>query len=383
MHKIITALILAMISQWSAAQEITLLTCGAGDEVYSTFGHSALRVKDQVRGYDRVYNYGTFDFQTPGFLLKFMRGKLPYRLSVSRFEDFMYAYRYEERNVIEQKLQLSAEDKSELLRLLRINMQPENREYAYDFFFDNCSTRILDLLKLTPGNLQYANEPKQITFREMLKPNLINMPWSEFGIDLIIGAKADQLANRDQQMFLPEYLSNYLAEASSEEQNIMKEPEVLLLYADKQAQRKIRPFITPVKVLAVFCLLFLLIRIRYFKQVLPRWISIVDKSYLFLIGLLGIIMLIMWFATDHQACGSNWNVIWANPLLLLVLWSKGAFRRNIIYLLLALQVIALFNVAFGFLPMYFHPAFICLIFCTIIALVSILSWSQKPANMPA
>ena len=121
---------------------VSILTCAPGDQLYSMYGHNAIRVRDNAIGTDLVFNYGTFDFNTPGFAIKFMRGKLPYLLSVARYDDFIYEYTYFQRDVMEQELALSQEQKSGIISFLDENMRPENRAYAYDFFQDNCATRL-------------------------------------------------------------------------------------------------------------------------------------------------------------------------------------------------------------------------------------------------
>lgn len=372
---------------WSAsisAQEISLLTCGSGDEVYSTFGHSAIRVNDDNRGTDIVYNYGTFDFNTPGFLLKFMRGKLPYRLSAGTFDRFMYAYEYEKRSVVEQKLELDPTDKAEFLKLLRINMMPANREYAYDFFFDNCSTRILDLLKASVDTLDYGAAAENITYRQMLKPNLINMPWSDFGIDLIIGAKADKLANRDQQMFLPAYLSSYLSQAKDNKgYSYLGPTEILLDYAEQDELRNQSPWITPELIFGLLALILLFVRVKFVKNNIPKWINRLDNLFLCLIGICGIIMMIMWWATDHQACANNWNLLWASPLIVLPALfkiSNQPWMKYVIYGLMALLILSLINVWFQFLPMYFHPAFGWIILILLMILRTKLGWHKAKVS---
>src|SRR5690606_31625041 len=125
---------------------ISLLTCTPGSELYSVFGHSALRVVDSNAVTDIVYNYGTFDFNDPNFYSKFVRGKLNYYLSTEYFRDFVYGYRLEGRGITEQVLLLTAEEKLALKKFLRENLKPENRHYAYDFFLDNCTTRLRDLI---------------------------------------------------------------------------------------------------------------------------------------------------------------------------------------------------------------------------------------------
>src|SRR5690606_22569898 len=145
-------LVLGQSVKLSPRAEISIITCGPGEELYSSFGHSAFRVKDPALKLDFAYNYGTFDFNKPNFYIKFAQGKLLYELSVSYFEDFVYNYKIEGRWVKEQVLNLSQDEKNQLFNFLNINAQPENKEYLYDFFFDNCSTKIRDVLEEVLNN---------------------------------------------------------------------------------------------------------------------------------------------------------------------------------------------------------------------------------------
>src|SRR5207237_648325 len=126
---------------------ITVLTCSPGQDLYSIFGHNALRITDSSKGTDVIYNWGTFDFNEPNFYLKFMRGKLLYFLSPDKLEDFMYEYQYEGRSVNEQVLDISCEEKMKIKQLVDINMTGDNRFYKYDFLYDNCTTRIRDIVE--------------------------------------------------------------------------------------------------------------------------------------------------------------------------------------------------------------------------------------------
>jgi hypothetical protein len=203
----------------STKAEVSLITCGPGQDLYATFGHSALQVYDPVNGIDKVYNYGTFDFNTPNFYLKFARGKLNYILNVSTFERFLYTYHVEGRWVVRQELELSPEQKEELYTFLEWNAKPENRDYQYDFFYDNCSTRIRDaLLKILGEDLYFPEleSDTTATFREMIDLYLTNHAWSDLGIDLALGMPCDEEAGFYEKMFLPDYLMAHFTGAKLE-----------------------------------------------------------------------------------------------------------------------------------------------------------------------
>ncbi|RYF12295.1 MAG: DUF4105 domain-containing protein, partial [Oxalobacteraceae bacterium] len=187
-----------------------LLTCTPGDELYSIFGHSAIRITDSTALTDIVFNYGTFNFNDKNFYLKFARGKLDYFLSLESFTDFRDLYQYTGRGITEQVLNLNAEEKIALQNALLENAKEENRYYKYDFFFDNCTTRLRDLIlkfKIPSPQLP-ATMPSDTRFREAIHLYLNNgkQYWSKLGIDVLLGAKTDRVMTAEEQQFLPDNL---------------------------------------------------------------------------------------------------------------------------------------------------------------------------------
>ena len=335
--------------------KISLLTCDPGDQLYSTFGHSAIRVLNVQTGEDIVYNYGTFDTDTPGFYIKFMRGKLPYKLSKSTYSAFLYEYNYFKRGVREQVLNLSVDQEKKMLDFLETNYLPENRFYPYDFFFDNCATRIRDILPEIDPRTQWATISDEITFREMLHQFLPGLPWSEYGIDLIIGSVADHVASNEDQMFLPEYLHDHFAVGGiSDEEKITNESYQVMSFEEESLARMERPFFTPH--IAFMLLIFLELAIMFLIKKKSKAIKWYNRLFFFSFGLASLLMLFLWFLTDHQATSVNWNLLWANPLFLVFPWLKRSnLKRNMGYLLLVLTGISLMNMCAQFLPQYFNP----------------------------
>ncbi len=302
-------LILAMVCLPATAQtlsptaKISLLTCGPGEELYSSFGHSAVRVCDTAQKLDIVFNYGTFDFNAPNFYLNFVRGKLNYKLSVVNFGLFMFEYETSERWVVEQEFQLTHEEKEKVFAFLLHNRLPENCYYLYDFLFDNCTTRIRDLLEnLFAEQLVFPNVPLEPapSFRTMLHAYLTEMPWSELGIDIVDGLVAPR-----QYMFLPDYLL-----AATDGANIhgtaLATPEAYLYVPETPPARK--AFFTP---MVVFALLFIAVLIAYFAKLPLKWF---DFSWFLILGGLGLLLVFMWVGTDHWVTKENFNLLWALPL---------------------------------------------------------------------
>jgi hypothetical protein len=342
---------------------ISILTCGPGDALYAIYGHNAIRVRDFSIGTDLVYNYGTFDFNTPGFALKFMRGKLPYLLSVARYEDFLFEYTYFQRDVIEQELELTKQQKTAVILFLNENMRPENRAYAYDFFQDNCATRLRDIIeKHTEGLIWPVPEDSLKTFRQIIKEYQQSRPWTDFGIDLILGAPADKVTTPREQAFIPDYLANMIGGATVEsplQKPLIHQVEEVLAFDNVPE----KPFASGTP---FFVFLLLLIgEIRFYFGSARTWQLTILKyaDYLFftLITIASLLMIFMWLGTDHSPTKDNWNILWANPLWpvwwYLVTIKKIQRRWMNVILQMALLVSfvnAIPNIQI--LPQYFHPA---------------------------
>ena len=196
----------------------SLLTMLPGREVYSLFGHSALRVRDDAAGVDRTYNFGTFSFDQPYFVLRFLRGSLDYSLTTAPFDLLLGDYVAQERPVIEQTLDVGPDVVRALYDRLETNALPANRDYRYDFFWDNCSTRLLDALDsalVASGHarLQLPETDSPQTFRRLLAPYLVGTPTVELGLNLALGAPGDRLATAREETFLPLRLADQLDRA--------------------------------------------------------------------------------------------------------------------------------------------------------------------------
>ena len=349
--------------------DISILTCRSGDELYSTFGHTAIRVKNAKLDLDLVYNYGLFSFDTPNFYVKFMRGQLPYLLGNTKMQYFLQEYQADKRSVFEQILILDNTRKKEVIEFLQENIKPENRAYAYDFFYDNCATRVVDVYDIygQPGNeINYLKDVEKKTFRDLLKENLKSLPWSEFGIDIVIGARADQLTNRRDQMFLPEYLMDNLANATIDyngvTSNLAQKPQLVLDFEADNKNRKTHATPWP-----LFLMLLLMISTIVVNMNSTKWSKLFNKILLGISGILGLFLLFMWFGTNHGATRDNWNILWLNPLLLLV-FTK--LRRTVILkmILTICLGIAGLNCFVTFLPQFFHLAFLPIITSLLIAI---------------
>jgi hypothetical protein len=350
------------IAQNSCALRISLLTCAPGQELYSTFGHTAIRVTDSAAGTDEVYNYGTFEF-SPDFYYQFVKGKLLYALSVEDFRNFVLQYQYESRSIWEQELLLDCDQKQKVNSALRTNALPENRFYRYDFLFDNCTTRARDMLVRNGGGpVQYKLlfPEKQPTFRNLIYIylNRGHQDWSKLGIDLLLGAKLDRRATNEQAMFLPENLLKAMDTATVNTRPLVKEETTLLAMPFVAAESYL---ITPFVLFS-----FLLAAIGFLSFTKKRWagkvVRVFDFLLFFVLGCTGVLLLFMWFGTDHQLCANNYNLLWALPTHLVAsffLFSKKDWVRLYFKLNFFLAVILLLS--WAFLPQQLNIALIPLI----------------------
>ncbi len=292
---------------------VSVITCGSGQDLYASFGHSAFRVQDSAQGIDWVYNYGTFDFDTPNFYMKFARGKLLYSLSKQRFENFLYSYQLDNRWVKEQILNLSADEKTVLFEFLEQNHLPENRHYKYDFLFENCSTKMPDILKAVLGDNLVFSTPSDYspaTFRELIQENLNTNTWSSFGIDLALGSVIDKKATPRQMMFLPNYVFRQFKYTELNGESLVTRERTILDYENFNSGNYFTT--SPLfwfLLLLLFTITITIIDLKNGSR------SLILDFFLFLItGLAGILLFFLWFLTDHSATALNFNILWAFPL---------------------------------------------------------------------
>ena len=295
--------------------QVSILTISPGKDLYSIFGHSAIRIQNGPDGQDLVFDFGTFDFNTPGFYLKFIRGQLDYALSVRLFSDFQKPYLETGQSVFEQVLDLDPKQALQFNHLLRQNLLPENRFYPYDFFFDNCATRITDLLRAAlDQNLRVRRDRENVTasFRELVSPYLKDRPWIHLGIDLILGPRANEKADLYQRTFLPDHLNLFLSSSLIVDRPLVKKSHLLITgFTQNKSTKTVPPT-------WVFFFLFVLSFIFSFWE-FKGWITLKvwDISLFLIAGLIGSVLLFMWIFTDHQATHANTNLGWAWPTHLL------------------------------------------------------------------
>lgn len=343
---------------------ISLLTCSPGDELYSLFGHSALRVTDPKKNIDVVFNYGTFSFNED-FYYNFVMGKLNYSLSVSSMKGFVRSYQSEGRGMIEQILNLDSTSKQALFNYLDWNNQPENREYLYDFFYDNCSSRLRDVLEISIDedriafqDLQEAHNP---SFRNIIDEYLIYHPWGDFGIDLGLGMPCDKIPNSYEYMFLPNKLMEAFDAATIDGKPLIKEEKTLL---ETNGLTYSFSMFDPIPLFwMLFGLIAIISAIGYRKQKLYKAIDVV---FFLMIGPVGALVFFLWFITDHTGTINNLNILWAWPTHLLAIPFLFFNKTRKMYWTAYGTVLVLTLLAFPFLPQMLHYAVIPLMLAGIV-----------------
>jgi hypothetical protein len=341
---------------------ISLLTCTPGEELYSTFGHSALRITDSVSKTDIVYNYGTFNFDEPGFYTKFIRGKLTFYLSTDDFDSFQYSYQEEKRGITEQVLNLDCIEKYNMLMLLQANLMKEHRFYKYDFTFDNCTTRLRDLLEKSSHQPVHFGEVLQTkaTFRDLIYEylNYNDKQWSKLGIDILLGSPLDVTMKPREVMFLPDYLMITFDKTTLGNRQLVSEKHAVL--NSLLPSKEINVFAHP---LFIFTCVFLVVVLLSFLKnpFIKRLLVALDGFLFFITGLLGILLIFMWFGTDHVMCRNNFNLLWAWPVNVIGAFYIHSKKRAATYFI----IYAVFNLAlfafWVFLPQRMNPALIPII----------------------
>ena len=336
--------------------QISLVTCAPGNELYSIFGHTAIRVFDSTNGSDVFYNYGTFDFDDPNFLAKFVRGKLDYYLSVESSNDFFLTYQNERRTVTEQVLALSPQEKKSILQALLINISGNNKYYKYDFLFDNCTTRARDIIKGRSSFSQEKLVPPGTTFRNMLYVYLDSsgMCWSKLGIDILLGSKIDKPVSVEQSNFLPDYLM-FAFDSSNTKHKLIEDKKVYKAFGvNNISKNNSQP-------LLVFGSLFLLMLLASFSKnkFIQKTYHYSSLFFVFITGIIGVLLLFMWLGTDHKSCSYNYNILWALPTNFIAAFiaNKEASYRKI-YFRFAFIVTLVLLASWFFLPQQFNISLI-------------------------
>lgn len=345
-------------AQLSDEAHISVLTCGPYQpELYSAFGHSAFRVHDPVSGIDVACNYGLFDFSQPNFYLNFALGNNLYKLGIEDYQRFEARYIYENRFIHEQVLNLTKEQKQKLFVYLQNNALPENASYLYDYFYNNCSTKIRDVLKEALGDDVIFDESyitTNFTIRELTDIYIKRQqPWGDLGIDICLGLPMDKKLAPLEYMFLPDYVESGFDHASIK-QNGSTVPlvkEKIVTYEARE-ENAVSSLPHPLYLSGFIAALAIALTIWDFRRrVTSRWF---DVTLFGVTGLIGILLTFLWFFTNHAAAAKNFNLLWAFPFHFVA--AVALFRSP------------------KWLTKYF-------LFATLLAVVTLLGWPLWPQTL--
>ncbi|MBM56299.1 MAG: diaminopimelate epimerase [Euryarchaeota archaeon] len=321
--------------------EVSVLTASPGSYVYALFGHSALRIHDPLNlpQSDWVFNYGTFSF-TDGFYLKFVKGRLDYKLTVEPYHHFYKVYQDSGRGLTSLSLDLTPEQVKSVAKYLAWNAQPENATYSYEFFRDNCATRILTVLEESLGDSFEPNcVPDGSTFRDGLKPYITCSPWTEFGMDFILGPEADKVMEGCGASYIPYELELALIYMNVDDRSLVTKREPLIISSSswmnpdppKTWGLNSVELVLLLLSITLFFLKFILGTSNFVTNITVKTVHVVAAS-------LGLLLLAMWLFTDHVDTWANWNLVWTIPALVTLIDRKREAVYSCIvavYLLLA------------------------------------------------
>jgi len=341
---------------FSDSAVISLITCSPGEEVYSKFGHTAIRINDPKKGIDVVFNYGIFSFETEDFYAKFIKGETDYQLGVYETSIFLPEYKKRNSMVWEQILNLTVPEKRKIINLLIKNYEPQNRFYRYNFVFDNCSTRPRD--KITGallGFVRFDISTDAKTFRQWVGMYVGTDTWLKFGIDLVFGIDADRVASQSEAMFLPEVLMNELQAAqiispNGQSRKLVYDKYVLVDKVETKEENNSSSWsYKPLNISIVLLLMGSLITLWDVSR--KRHLKIFDSALLIVTGLAGLIVFYLMFFSLHPLVKYNLNLLWLNPLNIItgtLIWIKSVTLRRILFFYQIFNMVLLIGALFAF-----------------------------------
>ena len=358
---------------------ISIITIGPGTSLNDAFGHNGFRVKTAYS--DVVYDYGRYDFDNPNFYTNFARGKLKYLQGKSNYYDIINFYKHQNRTIDEQVLNLTDIEKRQFNTFLTANYKPENRAYLYDFFYDNCATKIRDIAEnITQSNITF-NMPKdfqQKTFRDLIQDHTQWNSWGSLGINVALGSVIDNDATAYEYMFLPKYIHDFFEVATLKNSNAKLISSSKRIYQRTETAMGSTFFMSPFFILGILSLV--LVYITYVDYRKFRRSKLVDVLGFLITGLIGVLILLLWFATDHTATAMNYNLLWAFALNIIFVYyisKKKVSVRFIKYLkfLIILLCLLIFHWVLG--VQKFSLVLIPLLFAILIRYIFLVYYFSK------
>lgn len=310
--------------------EISILTCDAGNKIYASFGHAAIRIVDKEKKIDQVYDFGTFNFKTPNFTYKFLKGNLQYQLSKRNGKKFIASYKYRNRSLVEQTLDLNADQKQKIIKRIEFLYQPENRKYRYSFIDKNCATDLRELLTLV--GVTFRNNPLDESSRDLLDSCLEKKSWLRLGINNILSLKLSKKTTAYKSMFLPKCLKQEIDYAYLGDKKIVKSEQILNEYKPSK-KIDINKICPPILVFIILLIIYLL--------GIQKPVEIITRLS---VGICGIIITALWMFTECKEFQTNLNVLWCSPLQfvsLLISYKRNTIKQILEYIIIVSLVSAI------------------------------------------
>ncbi len=329
---------------------ISVLTMGPGSSLSDSFGHSAIRVQDKSKNYDLVFNYGVYDFNDPNFYSNFIKGYLNYSLGVSYYKDFKSSYISNNRSIKEQVLLLPDVLNRKIADRLIFNSKPENKNYRYDYFSNNCSTIIKDIIDESLIDYDYENDyivenKGKNTYRNLIYENINKNSWGSLGIDICLGSYIDQEIDVKKNTFLPEYLFEYLNSSYYKHPDLSNKIKLVkknnfINYENKEFQNlnSNNLFYSPLFIFIIISIFLLFLSLGDLNN---KAIHLILQSTHIITSAIGFLLLFLWFFTDHFTSAYNYNLLWANPLNIILIFKSINKKWKIALLKLLLLSLAL------------------------------------------
>ena len=332
----------------SNSTQVSIITIGPYEkELYSAFGHSGIRFWDPSNGIDYFYNYGIFDFDQPNFYLNFLHGKLLYKVGKYNYKSAEAFYKSQNRFIKEQILDIDDNDKMLLFKYLEENVQPENSSYLYNYIFNNCATKIRDVLfSVFQERVEFKSEGEGMSFRSLMDLYLKKNEWGDLGIDICLGSSIDVEASNLDQMYLPDYLFTGLEIATLDNKKLVNETLTYIPDYNEYNQSIFSPKL-------IFIIVLLISIYISFRQI--KYGSKYKYFDLILFcgsGLIGLLIIYLWGFTDHLS-KNNFNILWASPInfILPFLFSRETHKKwFIIYVIFYIAVLISLLILWNFIP---------------------------------
>ncbi len=333
----------------SAHSEVSIVTAGPGDVFYEAFGHSAIRIKDPILNFDIIYNYGIFDFNQPNFYSNFAKGNMIYSLARYNFNYFLANYKKDKRWLKQQVLNLTQPEKQAYFNFLEKNALLENKNYKYDPYFNNCATILRDLSKSVLGSKIIFNSNNSIivrSLRQLTNDEIHWNSWGSFGLNLICGTRLDTKVSYEESMFLPDYVYSSFKNATILIENQAKKfvlrEDTLLSFEEKEPSALL---LNPFLLSSILALLVLFITYKDLKT--KKRTKFIDFILFFGTGIIGAVLIFLWFFSSHSTAPNNFNILWAfaiNIIISFLMLKKELprwLKKYLFVLLLFLVVISI------------------------------------------